>query len=73
MVKRSSRAGTFVTEILGWYGAVAILAAYALVTANGTGAACLLCETVSKKDVQPALLNGVWTLIAVLAIIRLPI
>jgi hypothetical protein len=69
---------------LGWYGVLAILAAYALVSfgfigvnsypyqlLNLTGALGILIETVSKKDRQPAVLNGIWAVVALMAIIRL--
>ena len=69
---------------LGWYGVLAILFAYALVsfgfvTANSyvyqllnlTGASGIVIETVSKRDKQPAVLNTIWAVVALVAIIRL--
>jgi uncharacterized membrane protein len=73
-----------VTETIGWYGVLAILVAYTLVTFNVihaksypyqilnlTGALGLVFEAASKKDKQPAVLNVVWALVAVIAIIQL--
>lgn len=71
-------------QIIGWYGVFAILLAYALVSfsfllsdswlyqaLNATGAIGIVIETYSKRDYQPALLNAVWTLIALVALGRL--
>jgi hypothetical protein len=71
-------------EILGWYGVVAIVGAYLLVSfsvlaptglwyqlLNGTGALCIVVEASRKRDYQPMVLNSVWTLIAVIALVRL--
>jgi hypothetical protein len=74
-------------EIFGWYGAVAILAAYAGVTfgvlsSNGgggilfqflnlTGALGLVVVSFYKKTYQPGVLNLVWTLVALVALIRI--
>lgn len=68
----------------GWYGVLAILTAYALVSfdvvvvkgyvyqaLNLTGALGIVIETVNKKDKQPAVLNGIWALVALVAIVRL--
>jgi hypothetical protein len=68
----------------GWYGVIAILLAYILVSfsvlksnsfgyqiLNLTGALGIILEAVSKKDAQPAVLNTVWALIALIAIISL--
>jgi len=79
-MKRSNRA----IELLGWYGAAAIAAAYALVSLeviasnswayqllNLTGALGILVVSVSKKDRQPAALNIFWAVIAFVALVRL--
>lgn len=71
---------------LGWYGVLAILAAYALLSFNViapdsymyqllnlTGALGIVTETAYKKDSQPAVLNAVWAMVALTAIIRLMI
>ena len=68
----------------GWYGVLAILAGYLLVSfnllaaksldyqlLNLTGAIGIFFEAMSKKDVQPAVLNVIWAVIAVLSIVRL--
>jgi hypothetical protein len=70
-------------EILGWYGTVAILAAYALVSfsiispdnvwyqiLNGTGAVGIVVVSYYKRAYQPAVLNLVWAGIALVALIR---
>lgn len=70
--------------IIGWYGVVAILTAYGLLAfdiiaaksypyllLNLTGAGGLLLETIDKKDMQPAVLNAVWLVIAVIALVQL--
>jgi hypothetical protein len=71
-------------EILGWYGAIAILTAYALLSfrvfdastlwyqvLNATGSLGILIEAWSKKDIQPATLNLVWVVVAVIAIFNI--
>jgi len=70
----------------GWYGVAAILLAYALLNAdviqvksvayqllNLTGALGIVGEALSKKDMQPAILNGIWAIIAVLALINVAV
>lgn len=82
MSKNTSRKSShLLSEILGWYGAVAILGAYALVsfsliTANGliyqllnlTGALGLMAVAYYKKVYQSVLLNIVWSVIGIIAI-----
>jgi len=66
---------------LGWYGVMATIAAYALVSfsllrpdsllyqgLNLTGAAGVTIETWDRKDYQPFWLNLIWALIALVAI-----
>ncbi|HVY67762.1 MAG TPA: hypothetical protein VHA30_02625 [Patescibacteria group bacterium] len=61
----------------GWYGLMAILAAYALASfgvlgarslayqlLNLTGSLGLIIETYAKKDYQPLVLNVLWVIIA---------
>lgn len=68
----------------GWYGVVAILSAYVLVsfgviTAKGyiyqllnlTGAIGIIFISATKKDKQPVVLNIVWAIVALVAIIQL--
>lgn len=71
-------------EALGWYGTVAIVGAYALVSfsflspesfwyqlLNGTGAVGIVLVSLHKRAYQPAVLNCIWTAIATLAIVRM--
>ncbi len=68
----------------GWYGVMAILAAYLLVSfnilsakrlgyqlLNLTGAFGIILEAASKKDVQPVFLNIIWAIISIIAIARI--
>jgi hypothetical protein len=71
-------------ELLGWYGVVAILLAYALVSfeviesksyayhlLNLTGALGIVVVSITKKAKQPAVLNVIWAVVAAGAIIGL--
>ncbi len=71
-------------SLIGWYGVVAILGAYALVSfsivdvhgwlyqvLNLTGALGLVLVSYHKKDYQPAVLNAIWAIVALVAAIRL--
>ena len=71
-------------EIYGWYGAVAIVLAYALVSfgalsptgllfqlLNATGALGIVLVSFYKKAYQPGVLNIIWTFIALVALTRL--
>lgn len=73
-----------IVQNIGWYGVIAILLAYALLTfrvlvpentlyllLNLTGAAAIAYEAWSKRDKQPMVLNIVWALVAVIGLIRL--
>jgi hypothetical protein len=73
-----------IVEIAGWYGAVAILLAYGLVSfslvasaslgyqlLNLTGALGLVVNSLFKKDYPPVALNAVWMLIAVIALLQM--
>ena len=73
-----------VNELIGWYGMVAIVLAYALVSfeylsanslmyqlLNATGALGIVYISFLKKAYQPGVLNMIWTIIAVIATIRL--
>ena len=68
-------------EVFGWYGTIAIVLAYALVSfsvleatniwyqlLNGTGALGIVVVSFHKKTYQPGVLNLIWTLIALVAI-----
>lgn len=74
---------TFI-NILGWYGTLAIVTAYVLVSfsfilpnsmlfqvLNGTGAIGIVIISLHKKAYQPAVLNIIWTLVALIAIINI--
>lgn len=69
---------------IGWYGVLAILLAYMLVSFNVvvaksytyqllnlTGAIGIVTVALSKKDNQPAVLNIVWAIIAAIVIVQL--
>lgn len=71
-------------ETVGWYGTIAIIGAYALVSfsfvrsssflyqlLNITGSLGIMAHALNKKDYQPAVLNVVWAIIAGIAIIGL--
>jgi hypothetical protein len=71
-------------EIIGWYGALAILIAYALISfdfiiadsyiyqvLNATGSLGIIHISYIKKVHQSVVLNVMWLLIAFVAIIRL--
>lgn len=71
-------------EIFGWYGALAIVTAYLLVSfsvieatdilyqlLNGTGAVAIVLVSIHHKNYQPAVLNIVWTIIALIALLKI--
>lgn len=71
-------------EIFGWYGMIAIVLAYALVSfsfisansiwyqfLNGTGAVGIVIISLHKKAYQPGVLNIIWAVIALIAIINI--
>lgn len=73
-----------ITEILGWYGVVAIVGAYALLSfniignnslwyqgLNLTGAIGIVVDALDDKNTQPAVLNIIWAIIALVAIIKI--
>lgn len=73
-----------IIEILGWYGMVAIVLAYIFVSfsflssnsiwyqiLNGTGAVGIVTVSFYKKAYQPGILNIIWSIIAVIAIINI--
>lgn len=72
-----------ITEILGWYGVVAIVGAYALLSfniidneslwfqgLNLTGAIGVVIDALDDKNIQPAVLNTIWAVIALIAILQ---
>lgn len=71
-------------EILGWYGVLAVLIAYALsnfnvlkldsllyLMLNLTGSFAIAAEAFKKRDFQPVALNIVWLLVAGISLTRL--
>ncbi len=71
-------------EFLGWYGVVATIVAYILVSflilsptsllyqaLNFTGAIGVTIETYYRKDYQPFWLNLIWAFIALMAILNI--
>ena len=73
-----------IIEIFGWYGTVAIVSAYFLVSfsflsstniwyqiLNGTGALGIVGISFYKKTYQPGVLNIIWAIIALIAIIKI--
>jgi hypothetical protein len=74
------------TEVLGWYGVIAIVGAYALLSfeiidaksltyqvLNATGALGIVLDSWNQKNWQPVVLNMFWLLIALYAILKLVI
>ncbi len=70
-------------ELYGWYGMAAILLAYALASfavidarglpfqiLNGTGALGIVLVSFHRRAYQPGVLNIIWTLIAIAAILK---
>lgn len=75
---------TKLTEACGWYGMVAILAAYTLVSfelvnssgsvfqlLNLTGAIGLIIVAASKGVIQSVILNIFWCTVAIVALVKL--
>lgn len=71
-------------EIFGWYGAVAILVAYALISfgvftadniwyqlLNVTGSAGLTTVAFVKNDTQLVLVNAFWVIIGLIVILKI--
>ena len=75
-----------ITETLGWYGVVAVVGAYALLSLgilssnsltfqilNLTGAIGIVVDAIDDKNTQPAVLNAIWAIIALIAIVKIVI
>lgn len=71
-------------ELFGWYGAVAIVTGYALVSfdqldpssltyqlLNATGALGVLVVSYYKRVYQPVMINIVWLVVAIIALFQL--
>jgi len=74
----------FTDETIGWYGTIALVAAFAFVSfevlsptsllyqiLNGTGALGIVYISFKKKAYQPGVLNSIWAVIALVAIIKM--
>ena len=83
-MKKQHKHNALFAEIAGWYGAVAILAAYALTSfdvissnslafqlLNLTGALGVIAIAIHKKVNQSILLNAVWAVVAIVAIVNI--
>lgn len=70
-------------ELIGWIGVVMIVGAFALNTLaisrpdsliylllNFVGSVAIIISSLSKKDYQPATLNIIWAVIAVIGLLR---
>jgi len=73
-----------VDEIIGWYGTIAIVTAYGLLSfgilsstalvyqlLNASGALGIVYLSFKKKTYQPGVLNIIWMIIATVAIVRM--
>jgi len=73
-----------ITEALGWYGVVAVVGAYALLSLdilnsnsllfqglNLTGAIGIIIDALEDKNAQPVVLNIIWGIIALVAIVKI--
>jgi len=71
-------------ETAGWYGVIALLMAYGLVSfsliqsnsvvyhfLNLTGALGIIAISLERKNYQPVALNAIWGIIAALALLRI--
>ena len=71
-------------ENLGWYGTLAIVAAYALANfslldihglpyllLNLTGSSAIVYEALPKKDYQSVFINAVWIAVAVTVLLKI--
>ncbi len=73
-----------ITEILGWYGVIAIVGAYMLLSfdfvgsnsvvfqvLNLTGAIGIVVDAIEDRNIQPAVLNIIWALVALIALVKI--
>ena len=73
-----------ITEALGWYGVVAVVGAYAALSLgylnsgsllfqmlNLTGAAGIAIDAYEDKNTQPMVLNIIWAVIAIVALVKI--
>ncbi len=72
-----------IIQTIGWYGVAAVVAAYILLSfrivapeniwyqlLNLTGALAIIVEASTKKDRQPVVLNIIWAVVALVALLR---
>jgi len=75
-----------IIEIIGWYGTLAIVTGYILVSfniidaksffyqiLNLTGALGIVGISLYKRTYQPAVLNVVWSLVALIALVSIAV
>lgn len=73
-----------ITEILGWCGVAAIVGAYILLSFNFvssnslifqllnlTGAIGIVVDALEDRNIQPAVLNIIWALVALIALVKI--
>ena len=73
-----------IINVLGWYGVAAILTAYILLNINIvssqnmsyqllniTGAICIAYDSFKDRDYQPVVLNIIWAIVALIAIVKI--
>lgn len=73
-----------VYELFGWYGVLAILAAYIsnsfhltssssllYQVLNFTGAIGIIIDAYKDKNIQPVVLNSIWMLIALISLLKI--
>ncbi len=71
------------TEVLGWYGVIAILLAYLLnsfnvINSSGvwysflnlTGAITVVIDAWKQKNYQPVVLNLIWAIVALISLLK---
>ena len=81
---RKNKKKNLISEIVGWYGTVAIVLAYALLSfgmmtadsfmyqlLNFTGAIGIVVISLLKKAYQPATLNIIWAVIGLVALVKM--
>lgn len=71
-------------QLFGWYGVIAVIVAYVLVSfeiidavhnaylfLNISGSSGIFLVAIRRKDYQPAVVNLVWLLIGFMAVVRI--
>jgi hypothetical protein len=83
MINQMEKKNIFL-EVFGWYGMIAMLAAYAFISLhvvdsfnvwyqllNLTAALGITCVSFYKKVYQPAVLNLIWSVISIIALVQI--